>query len=254
MNLLRRTGCLLALVTALVAAVPAFAASPPTAFKSEQQMSYGQLMQRWNPLVAEASRRFGVPEIWIRSVIQVESGGRTMSGEDRPITSSAGAMGLMQLMPSTWRDMRADHGLGPDPYTPRDNILAGAAYLRWLDAKYGYPALFAAYNDGPGNLEARLLDAGLLPAETRNYLAHVTAAVEGRAFIAAAHGKPVKFTRPNGLPVVIDPGAVISIRAVLPGEYAPGVRAVISFGRVHQGVCETLSEVKTKLRLRGAAV
>jgi hypothetical protein len=210
-------------------------------------------MQRWNPLISEASHRFGVPEIWIRSVMHAESGGRTMSAANRPITSSAGAMGLMQLMPSTYQDMRADHGLGPDPYAPRDNIFAGAAYLRWLDGKYGYPALFAAYNDGPGNLAARMVDSGLLPAETRSYLARVTAVVEGRGFIAA-HGKPVKFTRPNGLPVVINPGAVIAIRAALPGEYAPGVRAVISFGHVHQGVCESLAQVKTKLRFRGAAV
>lgn len=242
---------LLALATLVAAS--SFAAARPYAFNSERQMSYARLMQRWNPLIADASRRFGVPEIWIRSVMQAESGGRTMSADNRPITSSAGAMGLMQLMPSTYRDMRADHGLGPDPYAPRDNIFAGAAYLRWLDEKYGYPALFAAYNDGPGNLAARMLDLGLLPAETRSYLARVTAAIEGRAIIAAAHGKPVKFTRPNGLPVVISPAAVISVRAALPGEYAPGVRSVITFGRVRQGVCESLAEVKTKLHLRGAA-
>ena len=90
----------------------------------------------------------------------------------------------------------------------------------------------------------------MLPAETRSYLARVTAAVEGKGFVAA-HGKPVKFTRPNGLPVLIDPVAVISIRASLPGEYAHGVRTVITFGRVNQGVCESLAEVKTKLRIRG---
>jgi hypothetical protein len=216
-------------------------------------MSYRQLMQRWNPLIAEASHRFGVPEIWIRSVMQAESGGRTMSDENRPITSDKGAMGLMQLMPSTWRDMRADQGLGSNPYAPRDNVFAGAAYLHWLNTKYGYPALFAAYNDGPGNLAARLLDAGLLPAETRSYLLRVTAAIEGGGFVAG-QGKPVRFTRPNGLPVLVDPGVVIAIRAVLPGEYAPGVRAVITFGRVHQAVCESLAEVKAKLRLRGADV
>ncbi|HEY2444701.1 MAG TPA: lytic transglycosylase domain-containing protein, partial [Rhizomicrobium sp.] len=124
-------------------------------------MGFGALMSRWNPLVGEAAQRFHVPENWIRIVMQVESGGRTMSAEDRPITSSAGAMGLMQLMPSTYNDMRADYRLGPDPYAPRDNVMAGAAYLRWLESKYGYPAMFAAYTDGPGNLEARLTDAGL---------------------------------------------------------------------------------------------
>jgi hypothetical protein len=253
MDLLRGIRIPLSFVAALTVTAPSLADSQPSAFQSEQQMSHRQLLQRWNPLIAEASQRFDVPEIWIRSVMQAESGGRTMSGENQPITSGAGAMGLMQIMPSTWRDMQADHGLGPDPYAPRDNIFAGAAYLRWLNTKYGYPALFAAYNDGPGNLEARLLDAGLLPAETRSYLVRVTAAVEGRGF-ASGDSKPVRFTRPNGSPVLINPGAVMAVRAVLPGEYDASVHAVITFGRVHQAVCESLSEVKSKLHLRGASV
>jgi hypothetical protein len=231
--------------------------APISAFGQEQQMGFAARMRRWDPLIGEASRRFGVPEKWIRIVMQVESGGRTMLGEKQPIVSRAGAMGLMQLMPSTWQDMRAEIGLGPDPFAPRDNVLAGAAYLRWLKDKYGYPALFAAYNDGPGNLEARLMDAGLLPAETRSYVARVTAAIEGRGFIgsfASVDARPVKFTKPNGQLVWIKPAEIISIRAAFPDEYAPGVQSVISFGRVHQGVCESLADVKAKLRLRAAPV
>jgi hypothetical protein len=166
-------------------------------------------------------------------------------------------MGLMQLMPATYRDMRAEFGLGADPFVPRDNILAGAAYLRWLKSKYGYPAMFAAYNDGPGNLEARLMNAGLLPAETRTYVARVMAAIEGRGLVGAfagLHAKPVKFTKPNGLPVWISPSEIISVRAALPDEYAPGVKSVIGFGRVRQGVCENLAQVKAKLHLGSAPV
>jgi len=154
-------------------------------------------------------------------------------------------------MPDTYRDMRSEFGLGPDPFAPRDNIFAGAAYLHWLKGKYGYPAMFAAYNDGPGNLEARLMNAGLLPQETRTYVARVTAAIEGRGFVAPPPGPPIKFTRPNGLPVWIKPAEVISIRAALPDEYAPGVQSVIAFGRIKQGVCESLVQVKARLHLRG---
>ena len=50
----------------------------------------------------------------------------------RPIVSRAGAIGLMQLMPGTWRDMQKMLGLGDDPNDPHDNILAGAAYLRLM--------------------------------------------------------------------------------------------------------------------------
>jgi hypothetical protein len=228
----------------------------PSAFVREQKLGFGALMRRWDPLIAEASRRFSVPEKWIRIVMKVESGGRTMASEKQPLVSRAGAMGLMQLMPSTYRDMRAEFGLGPDPFAPRDNIFAGAAYLRWLKGKYGYPAMFAAYNDGPGNLEARLMDAGLLPAETQTYVARVTAAIEGRGFIGGfgdVHAKPVKFTKPNGLPVWIKPAEVVSVRAAFPDEYAPGVQSVIAFGRIKQGVCEPIARVKAKL-LRGTAV
>ena len=226
-------------------------AAPVSGFSQEQQMGFGALMHRWDPLIAQASQRFGVPEKWIRIVMQVESGCRTTVGEKQPIVSRTGAMGLMQLMPSTWRDMRAEFDLGSDPFAPRDNIFAGAAYLRWLKSKYGYPAMFAAYNDGPGNLEARLMNAGLLPAETRSYVARVTAAIEGRGLVVGASGPPVKFTRPNGLPVWVKPAEVVSVRAAFPDEYAPGVQSVIAFGRVRQGVCETLAQVKTKLHLRG---
>ena len=44
--------------------------------------------------------------------------------------SSAGAMGLMQVIPSTYAKLSWQHGLGPNPWEPRDNILAGAAYIR----------------------------------------------------------------------------------------------------------------------------
>ncbi|HEX3431445.1 MAG TPA: lytic transglycosylase domain-containing protein [Rhizomicrobium sp.] len=229
---------------------PAASAQQHSAYSEEQQMGFVPLLHRWDPLIGQASERFRIPATWIRIVMQVESGGRTMSSEKQPIVSRAGAMGLMQLMPSTYRDMRAEFGFGPDPFAPHDNIFAGAAYLRWLKDKYGYPAMFAAYNDGPGNLEARLMNAGLLPAETRTYVARVTAAIEGRGFVAAASGPPVKFTRPNGLPVWIKPAEVISIRAAFPDEYAPGVQSVVAFGRVKQGVCETLAQVKAKLHLR----
>lgn len=215
-------------------------------------MTFGQRMKRWNKEIAQASKRFTVPAIWIRAVMQVESGGRTMLAENTPIKSGAGAMGLMQLMPSTWEDMRAQLALGKNPYDPRDNILAGTAYLKWLRGKYGYPQMFAAYNDGPGHLEERLSDAGLLPLETRNYLVKVTGVVEGRG-VGGGSGK-VKFTRPNGSQVLVDVAMVTSLRAALPGEYAACVQSVITVGRLNQGVCEPLAKAKALLRARGAAV
>lgn len=131
-----------------------------------------QTVSAWRPFVAEASQRFGVPVAWIERVMQAESGGRTTLG-GRPIVSRAGAMGLMQLMPGTWAEMRAALDLGADPFNPRDNILAGTAYLRRMYDRFGYPGLFAAYNAGPGRYAAYLEGRQPLPAETVGYLASV---------------------------------------------------------------------------------
>ena len=129
-------------------------------------------LDRWAAPIAEASSRFGVPVEWIRRVIRAESGGRTMLA-GRPIVSRAGAMGLMQLMPGTWRELRALLGLGADPHDPRDNILAGTFYLRLMYDRFGYPGLFAAYNAGPARYARHLATGRSLPRETVAYVGDV---------------------------------------------------------------------------------
>lgn len=114
--------------------------------------------------IEEAAQRFGIPAAWIGAVMRVES-----AGEVRAV-SSAGAIGLMQIMPDTWAELRVRHRLGRDPYDPRDNILAGAAYLREMYDRYGSPGFLAAYNAGPGRYEEYLAGRPL-PAETRAYVA-----------------------------------------------------------------------------------
>ena len=127
---------------------------------------------RWSPAIAEASSRFAIPKQWIRRVILAESGGYTML-EGRPIVSSAGAMGLMQLMPNTWLEMRSELALGQNPFDPHDNIIAGAAYLKSMYERFGYPGLFAAYNAGPARYAAYLSGTANLPFETRSYVARI---------------------------------------------------------------------------------
>ncbi|HEY5236959.1 MAG TPA: lytic transglycosylase domain-containing protein [Rhizomicrobium sp.] len=136
--------------------------APPARISSPQ-------IERWQPLIFEAARRFDIPENWIAAVMRLESAGLlTLNG--KPITSSAGAMGLMQLMPATYADLRARYGLGVDPYDPHNSIFAGAAYLREMFVRYGYPDLFAAYHAGPGRLDAFLAGQKSLPEATQNYL------------------------------------------------------------------------------------
>jgi soluble lytic murein transglycosylase-like protein len=118
--------------------------------------------------VAEAAQRFGVPPAWIEAVIRVES-----LGDPRAI-SPKGAVGLLQIMPQTWQRLRARYGLGADPFDPRDNILAGTAYLRDLHERYGAPGFLAAYDAGPARWEAYVATGRPLPGETRAYLTKLT--------------------------------------------------------------------------------
>ena len=171
-------------------------------------------LDRWSAHVAEASARFGVPAEWIRRVIRAESGGRTtLNG--RPIVSRAGAMGLMQLMPGTWREMRADLDLGPDPHDPRDNITAGTAYLRKMYDRFGYPGLFAAYNAGPARYARHLATARPLPAETLAYLAKVTGRGPPAAPVASPAPAHRLFAVRTGSPARADGGR--STPAPMPG-------------------------------------
>ena len=130
----------------------------------------------WGPYIVEAAGKYDVPEKWVREVMRQESGGRLYENGTL-ITSGAGAMGLMQVMPGTYDELRARYSLGDDPYEPHDNIMAGTAYLRELYEVYGSPGFLAAYNAGPGRLEDYLIRRRALPDETRRYVARVGAAI-----------------------------------------------------------------------------
>ncbi|WP_425105149.1 lytic transglycosylase domain-containing protein [Ancylobacter sp.] len=130
--------------------------------------------------IDEAAQRFELPASWIRAVLRAESGG------DPRAVSPAGAMGLMQIMPATWDELRVHHGLGADPFDPRDNILAGAAYLRQLHDRYGsIRAMLAAYTAGPARYEASLAGERL-PLETRTYIAALAPIIDNQSAAGAA--------------------------------------------------------------------
>lgn len=127
----------------------------------------------WGPYIQQASRRFDLPERWIREVMRQESGGR------QGAVSRAGAMGLMQVMPGTYAELSRRYALGTDPYHPWDNIMAGSAYLREMYELYGSPGFLAAYNAGPRRLEDYLCGNRGLPDETRNYVARIGPRIDG---------------------------------------------------------------------------
>lgn len=156
-------GFVLAMLAALAAMAPQRAAA--SAAVAAPREAYADH-------VSDAARRFGIPERWIWHVMHVESRGKPRA------VSSAGAMGLMQIMPATWSMLSARHNLGADPFDARANILAGAAYLRAMWDRYRtVPLMLAAYNAGPGRADAYAAGRRRLPAETTAYVARLAPAL-----------------------------------------------------------------------------
>lgn len=114
-----------------------------------------------DPIIAKASRRYGVDVGLIRAVIKAESNFNPTA------VSHAGARGLMQLMPATARSLGVS-----DSFDPEQNVMAGTRFLRDLLDRYNgdLDSALAAYNWGPGNVDKR---PDRLPRETRDYLVRV---------------------------------------------------------------------------------
>ncbi len=157
----------------------------------------------WGPYIREAAHRFRVPEQWVRAVMHQESGGHAFLG-GAPITSSAGAMGLMQVMPATYDELRTQNDLGDDPFDPHNSILAGTAYIRQMYDRYGSPGFLAAYNAGPQRMDNYLAGSGSLPNETVNYVAsispHLGGAMPGGGSAPASSPVMLAAAAPNRQP------------------------------------------------------
>ncbi|WP_173575904.1 transglycosylase SLT domain-containing protein [Acetobacter fallax] len=175
----RASGCLLqSFMLALLATLAACSGTSrpggdPSEWGRGDYRAPGSASDPWGPYIREAAGRFSVPEPWIRAVMNQESGGKEYRS-GRLTRSGSGAIGLMQLMPSTWSELAGLYSLGRDPYEPHDNIVAGTGYIRQLYDRFGSPGFLAAYNAGPGRLEQYLQTGGSLPDETVNYVASIS--------------------------------------------------------------------------------
>jgi soluble lytic murein transglycosylase-like protein len=149
------------------AAVVLLGGASPAYAQPSNSNSVTAAADRIADFVNEAAQRFAIPPSWIRAVMRVESLGDPLA------LSPKGAMGLMQIMPNTWAELRSRYGLGADPYDPHDNVVAGAAYLRELHDRYGERGFLAAYNAGPSRYEDHLATGRPLPSETLLYMAAV---------------------------------------------------------------------------------
>ncbi|MBF0877921.1 lytic transglycosylase domain-containing protein [Gluconobacter cerevisiae] len=155
--------------------------------------------------VTEAATRANIPPAWITAVMRAES------QRDASAVSPKGAMGLMQIMPSTWRELRATLNLGADPFDPHDNITAGATYLRWLHDRYGDAGFLAAYNAGPGRYEELLRTSRALPDDTKKYVIRVVRLLRGESIgdpvFDANFAARTPLKMPSGSPLFVGPFA-----------------------------------------------
>jgi soluble lytic murein transglycosylase-like protein len=116
----------------------------------------------YNRIINRKSDKYGIEPSLIKAVIQVESSWNSKA------VSHAGAMGLMQIMPTTAKDMNIRN-----PFNPEDNIDGGARYLRYLLDKFNGNLIhaIAAYNAGPTRVARH---RGIPPIkETRQYVKRV---------------------------------------------------------------------------------
>jgi len=121
--------------------------------------------------------KYGVPKHIILAVIKTES------DFDEDAESSAGACGLMQLMPETFTDMTGIENVEGYITDPKYNIDAGVHYLAYLYDRYGdWETVYAAYNAGLGNVDEWLGDKASLDEipfpETRAYVRKVSSAAK----------------------------------------------------------------------------
>lgn len=134
--------------------------------------------QPFAELVEAAAARHGLDPKLLHALVIVESGYRADA------VSSAGAVGLTQLMPATARELGVI-----DRTDPRANLLGGAAYLSEQLARFrDLPLALAAYNSGPTRVEA-LGRAPRIP-ETEVYVSRVIS-----CFLALTAGRPVRSAR-----------------------------------------------------------
>ncbi len=127
----------------------------------------------WGPWIRQASQRFDVPEARIREVMRQESGGRPN------VTSRAGAMGLMQVMPGTYRELQARYGLGPTPTTRGTASWPGRPTSARCTTSTAIPASLPPTTPAPAALRTISGAAAACLARRGTYVARIAPRIAG---------------------------------------------------------------------------
>jgi soluble lytic murein transglycosylase-like protein len=113
---------------------------------------WGGVWDRYDAIISEASRAFGVPVSWIKAVIGTESSFRERALRNEPAINDR-SVGLMQLLTRTARGL-GFAGTDEELFDPRTNIFLGTQLLAQLRARYGddFRRVYSAYNSGRPDL------------------------------------------------------------------------------------------------------
>lgn len=191
-------------------------------------------------LIAQAAASSGVPSDFLLKLLKRESGLNPMA------VSPKGALGIAQFMPTT----AAERGLA-DPFDPVQAIPKAAELLRDLRQRYGSWALAAAaYNAGPGRVDAWLLGRLSLPKETVDYVANITGA---DTLSSTAVYRPVGSGWPLQIASFAAPLPLFSITPEFPGVRTPDRRETSAVAKGTAKPAEGVTAPLTTAQLRAAA-
>jgi soluble lytic murein transglycosylase-like protein len=152
-------------LTGGIGSMTTYAVPGPTLIRTTTKPPSAGDVSRYDDIIRQHAASHGISVDLVRAVIQAESGFNPLA------ISPKGAMGLMQLMPATARELGVN-----DPFQPSDNIRGGVTYLARLLARFkqNVELALAAYNAGPGSVDKY---GGVVPPyrETQAYVKKITA-------------------------------------------------------------------------------
>ena len=206
---------------------------------SVQSLSFYRIPLFLLPIYKAAAVQYGVPWQILAAINEIE----TNYGSDLSV-SSAGAVGWMQFMPSTWLQYGVDalNAGNADPYNPVDAVFAAARYLRAAGAAANLRAAILAYNHSEEYVESVLLRAKLISTYPKAVIATLTGVVDGvcPSPAATSPGKRCRSCAPSPSSATAGASAVASKPASAPGATpgstpAPSPAAAASAARARLG-------------------
>ncbi len=154
--------------------------------------------------IVNAAAAHGVDPQIALNLANAESGVNQFRPDGSPVTSSAGAIGIFQLLPSTAA------GLGVDPYDPAQNIVGGVSYLAQMYNQFGnWQDALAAYNWGPGNVKRAISSGAPYPQSVEKYVTSILAGTSSSPAIA-----PDQVIAPDGEVSAPDPAAGVDVPTI----------------------------------------